>query len=100
MDAICKKVNEYLQDCQWCKGTPLVLELDRRVGMASNWKLSCRSCDREEKVLDNRIGYLTRTLDDCEDFKECRSMKRKIYRKKEEMKNHRNKQKKDISHRP
>ena len=83
MDAICKKVNENLQDCRWCKGTSLVLELDRCVGLASNWKLSCKSCNKEEKGLENKIAYLKRTLNECKDYKERRSVKRKIYQQEE-----------------
>ena len=75
LDNIVASVNGNLKDCQWCKGEPPVLELDRRIGFASNWKLSCRSCVRKDKKLDYNIQYLKRKLEDCSDHKERREVK-------------------------
>ena len=74
-------VNGNLKDCEWCKGTPLVLELDRRVGFASNWKLTCRSCVKKDEIVDNSIYYLKRSLSQCSDYKERRAVKKTIDRK-------------------
>ena len=45
---LCTLVNENLRNCPetTCKDSQLKLELDRRIGMASCWKLSCISCDK------------------------------------------------------
>ena len=55
MGALLDVVNGNLKDCKWCKGTPLVLEVHKRVAFSSNWKLTCLSCDQEEKALDNTV---------------------------------------------
>ena len=86
-------VNGNLKDCEWCTGTPLVLELDRRVGFASNWKLTCRSCVKKDEIVDNSIYYLKRSLSQCSDYKERRAVKKAIDRKINERK--KKKQKRD-----
>ena len=48
MDRLIEKVNENLRDCPCCKGSKLVLEFDKRVGFASNYKLTCTSCKKKE----------------------------------------------------
>ena len=46
MGNLCDLVNENLRDCpgKTCKGIQLQLELDRRIEVASCWKLTCSSC--------------------------------------------------------
>ena len=55
-------VNKNLRDCEWHKGTPLVLELDRRVGFAANWKLTCRSCGEKDGQMIQHLKYLKKNL--------------------------------------
>ena len=55
-------VNENLKNCDICKDTPLVLELDRRIRFASNWKLSCRSCTLQDEKLRQSVCHLKRCL--------------------------------------
>ena len=74
MDSLLETVNGRLKDCKWCKGTPLVLELNKHVAFASNWKLSCSSCDEEETLLRNSINYLETKADTCGDHKQRRSI--------------------------
>ena len=75
MDAILELVNRNLINCPNHKETPLVLGPHRRVGFASNWKLTCALCKKETVSVDNSINYLKRTLDSCEDHVERRSVK-------------------------
>ena len=58
MGNLCAVVNENLKNCNVCKDTPLVLELDRRIGFASNWKLSCRSCTLKDEKLCQSVCHL------------------------------------------
>ena len=55
-------VNENLRDCpvKTCKGSQLKLELDRRIGFASCWTLTCSSCDKIDSSTVNKINYLKR----------------------------------------
>ena len=87
MGSLLKVVNGNLKDCKYCKGTPLMLELHKHVAFASNWKLSCSSCDEEERSLRNSIDYLEKKADTCGDHKQRRSIKKKIYKKKERLEN-------------
>ena len=41
MGSLLETVNGRLKDCEWCKSTPLVFDLNKHVAFASNWKLSC-----------------------------------------------------------
>ena len=50
MDRVMEKVNENLRDCPCCKGGKLVLEFDKRVGFALNYKLSCASCKKRKSL--------------------------------------------------
>ena len=86
VDNLLSVVNGNLKDCEFCKGHPLVLELDCRVGLAANWKLSCSSCLKKDKSLENRIRYLKSTIDDSKDYKERRWFKKTINRKEHELK--------------
>ena len=86
LDNIIAAVNGNLKDCKWCKGTPLLLELDRRVGFASNWRLSCHSCMKKDESLDNKMNYLKRRLENCHDHNDRREVKLKIKRKEREIK--------------
>ena len=81
MGSLVETVNGHLKDCEWCKGTPLVLELNKHVVFSSNWKLSCSSCDEEEKSIRNLIDYLETKADTCGDHKQRRSIKKIIYKK-------------------
>ena len=94
LDNLVAAVNGNLKDCEWCKGTPLVLELDRRVGFASNWKLTCRSCVKKDQIVDNSINYLKRSLSQCSDYKERRAVKKTIDRKINDRKNKKQKRNK------
>jgi len=51
-------VNENLKNCTSCKKCPLKLELDHRVGLASSWKISCGSCEKNDAVTARKIRYL------------------------------------------
>ena len=59
---LCTLVNENLRDCpvKTCKGSQLKLELDRRIGFASCWKLTCSSCNKLDSSTVNKINYLKR----------------------------------------
>ena len=59
---LCTLVNENLRDCpvRTCTGSQLKLELDRRIGFASCWKLTCSSCDQRDSSAVNKINYLKR----------------------------------------
>ena len=81
MDRLIEKVNENLRDCPCCKGSKLVLELDSRVGFASNYKLTCASCKNKEDSLQNTVKYLKRKVELCKDFEARRSVKRALYKK-------------------
>ena len=83
MDAIIEMVNSNLRNCPCHRKTPLVFEPHRRVGFASNWKLTCSECEIEAKSVDNSITYLKSNLDSCKSNTERRSIKRKIYKKNE-----------------
>ena len=85
MDRVMEKVNENLRDCPCCKGSKLKLEHDKRVGFASNYKLTCTSCKRKEASLENTVNYLKRKVELCKDFKTRRSVKRALYKKKESL---------------
>ena len=62
---LCGLVNENLRNFPMptCKDSQLQLELDRRIGFASCWKLSCSSCDKLDSSAVNRINYLKRKRD-------------------------------------
>ena len=77
MDAILEMVNSNLRNCPCHPKTPLVLEPHRRVGFASNWKLTCLECEIEAKSVENSITYLKSNLDSCKSNTERRSIKRK-----------------------
>ena len=79
MGSLLETVNGRLKDCEWCKSTPLVLDLNEHVAFASNWKLSCSSCDEGERLIRNSIDYLETKADTCGDHKQRRSIKKKIY---------------------
>ena len=81
MDSLLEVVNGRLKDCKWCKGTPLVLKGHKRIIFASNWKLTCLSCDQEEKSINNTIQYLNRMDDTYRDHIIRRSVKKKLYKK-------------------
>ena len=55
-------VNKNLRDCEWHKGTPLVLEPDRCVGFAANWKLTCRLFDEKDSQMTQYLKYLKKNL--------------------------------------
>ena len=82
MGNLCAVVNENLKNCDVCKDTPLVLELDRRVGFASNWKLSCRSCTLEDEKLRQSVCHLKRCFNLSTDKEERREHSQNISRKK------------------
>ena len=75
MDAIVEMVNGNLKNCAHHKDTPLVLGLHCRIGFASNWRLSCKMCDKDSVSVKNSIDYLKRTLDSCDDRVEFRAVK-------------------------
>ena len=85
MDRLIEKVNENLRDCPCCKGSKLVLEFDKRVGFASNYKLTCTSCKKKEDSLENTVNYLKRKVEMCKDFKTRRSVKRSLYKKRDSL---------------
>ena len=55
MDNLVRVVNENLKDCKYCKGNRLELKMDRRIGLASNYKLVCTSCDEKDRSLEQHI---------------------------------------------
>ena len=65
MDRMAAVVNENLKDCMHCQGHPLKLVLCGRVGIASDWKLACDSCDRKSAANRQKIQYLKRKLKTC-----------------------------------
>ena len=79
---LCALVNENLRNCPetTCKDSQLKLELDRRIGMASCWKLSCSSCDKLDTSAVNRIQYLKRKSDASTDREERRKMIKEVSR--------------------
>ena len=83
MDRVMEIVNENLRDCPCCKGSKLKLEHDKRVGFASNYKLTCTSCKKKEVSLENTVHYLKRKVGLCKDFKTRRSVKKALYKKRE-----------------
>ena len=82
IDNLVAVVNNNLKDCEFCKGPSLKLELDRRVGFATNWKLTCKSCDSVDQSHKNAWYHLQRQLHKCKDYKERRVVKQKLNRKK------------------
>ena len=91
MDNLVSMVNNNLSNCRSCKGSQLELVPDRRVGFAANWRLSCMSCDKVDMSQRNNINHLKRQLPRCKDFKERRTLKRRIIKKKEKLKDRNNK---------
>ena len=81
MDNIVAAVNENLGECRRCKKSGLRLELDRRIGFASNWKLACASCDKIDLSHKNSLNHLKRYLEKCPTYIERRKVKQKIVRK-------------------
>ena len=73
-------VNKNLRDCEWHKGTPLVLEPDRRVGFAVNWKLTCRSCDEKDGQMIEHLKYLKKSLLNHKNAVEKRRLQKTISR--------------------
>ena len=82
IDNLVALVNNNLKDCEFCKGPSLALELDRRAGFATNWKLACKSCDIVDRSHKNAWYHLQRQLHKCKDSKERRVVKKKLNRKK------------------
>ena len=82
MGNLCALVNENLRDCpeKSCKGTQLKLEVDRRIGFASSWKLTCSSCENLETAANNRLNYLKRKRENTVDWKEKRTVGQVISR--------------------
>ena len=76
-------VNGNLKNCAHHKDTPLVLGLHCRIGFASNWRLSCKMCNKDSVSVKNSIDYLKRTLDSCDDRVEFRAVKKRIYKNNE-----------------
>ena len=78
MGNLCALVNENLRDCpeKSCKGTQLKLEVDRRIGFASSWKLTCSSCEKLETTANNRLNLLlNRRTHSCSSGKRCFTQK-------------------------
>ena len=86
-------VNGNLKNCAHHKDTPLALGLHGRIGFASNWRLSCKMCDKDSVSVKNSIDYLKRTLDSCDDRVEFRAVKKRIYKKNERRVEFRNRKK-------
>ena len=82
MDNLVRKVNDNLRICTLCDESRLELEMDRRVGFAVNWKLSCKSCAAGDVSDRNNLNHLKRQLVKCVDYTETRKVKKKIRRKK------------------
>ena len=78
IDNLVTLVNNNLKDCEFCKGPSLALELDRRVGFATNWKLACKSCDSVDRLHKNAWYHLQRQLHKCKDHTERRVVKQKL----------------------
>ena len=74
-------VNKNLSNCVSCKRSRLELVPDRRVGFATNWKLTCKSCKKTYLVLRNNLNYLKRSLDNCPNFTARRRVMQKNIRK-------------------
>ena len=85
MDNIVSMVNDNLRNCVECKTSCLQLKVDLRVGFASNWKLSCTSCDKIDQSHYNNLSHLKRNLQSCTDITQTRIEKKKIRRKKQTM---------------
>ena len=83
MDSLLTIVNKNLKTCEYCKGSQLKLVVDRRVAFATNWKLSCDSCDKLESTIENSVRYLKRKAESSMDFKVRRSAKKSLYKKEE-----------------
>ena len=75
MDNIVKMVNTNLRNCVACKKSCLELKVDRRIGFASNWKLSCSSCDKIDQSHYNNLNHMKRSLGRCTDYTERRKEK-------------------------
>ena len=41
-------VNQHLNNCPSCNYCPLKLEPDYRIGLTTNWKLSCDTCNDKD----------------------------------------------------
>ena len=78
--SLCGLVNENLRNCPMptCKDSQLQLELDRRIGFASCWKLSCSSCNKLDSSAVNRINYLKRKRDASTDQNDKRKVMKEV----------------------
>jgi len=79
---LCGLVNKNLRNFPMptCKDSQLQLELDRRIGFASCWKLTCASCDKLDSSSQNKINYLKRRRDASTDREERRKDIKKVSR--------------------
>ena len=55
IDNLMRTVNKHLKYCTFSKGSRLQLKVDRRIGLDSNYKLVCKSCDTKDRALLQNI---------------------------------------------
>ena len=89
MKDLMESVNEHLKDCTYCKGSKLILKEDRRIGLASNYVLSCASCNREDRALQQKIYHLRRRRENCLDYKKRRHVSKELNRNERSLKRRR-----------
>ena len=86
MDDLVRTVNANLKDCTFCKGSCLELKVDRQIGLATNYKLVCKSCDVKDDSLRQRIFYLKRKFHESIDPKIRRKLSQEVSRQKSKLK--------------
>ena len=55
MNNLLQTIIEKMKNCALCKNCPLDLKEDRQIGIASNYKLSCKSCYTKYMALCQKI---------------------------------------------
>jgi len=86
IDNLVRKVNDNLRIYTLCNKSCLKLKMDRHVGFAVNWKLSCKPCAAGDVLDQNHLNHLKRRLVKCVNYTETRKVKKKIRRKKSKIK--------------
>lgn len=70
MDNLVRAINDNLRNYSSCQpSNRLELKLDRRVGFASNWKLSCMTCDTTDRSELNNLYHLQRQMKKCTNYR-------------------------------
>ena len=73
-------MNKYLRNCEYCVGSPLVLNLYRRIGFTYNYNIY-DSCKQKQKANVNKMQWLQNKWEgESVDLKEQRERLKEISR--------------------